>query len=66
VWDKLATEPPNARLIDASSIVELRVRPARLTAKIAEFVDGCRKAGGASVAPKRRRRSRLPADNGGI
>jgi pimeloyl-ACP methyl ester carboxylesterase len=39
--DQLAAELPNGRLIDASSIIELRVRPARLTAKIAEFVDEC-------------------------
>jgi pimeloyl-ACP methyl ester carboxylesterase len=39
--DQLAGELPNARLIDANSIVELRARPARLTAKIAEFVDEC-------------------------
>ncbi len=39
--DMLAAELPNARLIDANSIIELRVRPARLTAKIAEFVDAC-------------------------
>jgi len=35
----LADELPNARLIDANSIIELRVRPARLTARIAEFAD---------------------------
>jgi pimeloyl-ACP methyl ester carboxylesterase len=39
--DMLAGELPNARLIDASSILELRLRPARLTGKIAEFVDEC-------------------------
>ncbi len=39
--DMLAAELPNGRLIDANSIVELRLRPARLTAKIAEFVDEC-------------------------
>jgi pimeloyl-ACP methyl ester carboxylesterase len=39
--DMLAAELPNGRLIDADSIVELRLRPARLTAKIAEFVDEC-------------------------
>jgi pimeloyl-ACP methyl ester carboxylesterase len=39
--DMLAHELPNSRLIDASSIVELRVRPARLTAEIADFVDEC-------------------------
>jgi pimeloyl-ACP methyl ester carboxylesterase len=39
--DMLAAELPNGRLIDANSIIELRLRPARLTAKIAEFVDDC-------------------------
>jgi pimeloyl-ACP methyl ester carboxylesterase len=39
--DMLAAELPNGRLIDANSIIELRVRPARLTAEIAEFVDEC-------------------------
>jgi pimeloyl-ACP methyl ester carboxylesterase len=39
--DMLAAELPNGRLIDADSIIELRVSPARLTAKIAEFVDEC-------------------------
>ena len=37
----LAHELPNGRLIDANSIIELRTNPARLTAKIAEFVDEC-------------------------
>ena len=57
--DQLAAELPNGRLIDANSIIELRVRPARLTAKIAEFVDECwdlRAAAAPAVAiPKRRR-----------
>jgi pimeloyl-ACP methyl ester carboxylesterase len=39
--DMLAHELPNGRLIDANSVIELRVRPARLTAKIAEFVNEC-------------------------
>jgi len=39
--DMLAAELPNGRLIDANSIIELRLRPARLTRKIAEFVDEC-------------------------
>ena len=39
--DMLAGELPNARLIDASSVLELRLRPARLTAEIAGFVDEC-------------------------
>ena len=37
--DMLAGELPNAKLIDANSIVELRLRPKRLTAKIADFLD---------------------------
>jgi pimeloyl-ACP methyl ester carboxylesterase len=39
--DMLAHELPNGRLIDANSVIELRLRPARLTAKIAEFLDEC-------------------------
>lgn len=39
--DMLAHELPNAQLIDANSIIELRTRPERLTAQIAEFVDRC-------------------------
>jgi pimeloyl-ACP methyl ester carboxylesterase len=37
----LAEELPNARLLEASSIIELRVAPDRLTGEIAEFVDDC-------------------------
>jgi pimeloyl-ACP methyl ester carboxylesterase len=39
--DMLAAELPNARLLAADSIVELRVRPERLTAEIAAFIDDC-------------------------
>ena len=39
--DMLAAELPNARLIDANSVLELRVSPERLTKKIAAFVDEC-------------------------
>jgi pimeloyl-ACP methyl ester carboxylesterase len=60
--DALAAELPHGRLIDANSIVELRVKPARLTAKIAEFVDECwgpeAVAGVRSSASRRRSRSR--------
>ncbi|MGA2929788.1 MAG: alpha/beta fold hydrolase [Solirubrobacteraceae bacterium] len=45
----LARELPEARLIDASSIIELRLRPARLTAKIAQFVDDCWRGVGAAT-----------------
>jgi pimeloyl-ACP methyl ester carboxylesterase len=37
----LVEELPNARLLQASSIVELRVAPARLTDEIAAFLDEC-------------------------
>ena len=37
----LASELPNGRLINAHSILELRVRPRRLTGKIATFIDDC-------------------------
>jgi pimeloyl-ACP methyl ester carboxylesterase len=51
--DMLAKELPNGRLIDADSIVELRARPARLTTKIAGFVENCWRA-----KPRRQRRTR--------
>jgi|ERR1700760_228766 len=37
----LASELPNGRLVDAHSILELRVHPQRLTAKIAGFIHDC-------------------------
>ncbi|MGB2710914.1 MAG: alpha/beta hydrolase, partial [Conexibacter sp.] len=37
----LAEELPNGRLLNASSIVELRTRPERLTGEIGDFVDAC-------------------------
>jgi pimeloyl-ACP methyl ester carboxylesterase len=39
--DQLAHELPNARLIDANSLLELRLAPERLTARIAEFIGEC-------------------------
>src|SRR5947209_4168428 len=39
--DMLASELPNARLIDANSIVELRTNPKRLTGKITDFIAEC-------------------------
>ena len=39
--DALVHEMPNATLIEASSIVELRITPERLTDQIVSFVDGC-------------------------
>jgi pimeloyl-ACP methyl ester carboxylesterase len=37
----LADELPNGRLLQANSIVELRLAPARLTGEIAAFLDEC-------------------------
>ena len=37
----LADELPNGRLLQASSIIELRVAPKRLTDEIADFIDEC-------------------------
>jgi pimeloyl-ACP methyl ester carboxylesterase len=39
--DELARELRNARLVDANSILELRLAPERLTNEIARFVDDC-------------------------
>ena len=39
--DMLARELPNARLIGADSVIELRLRPERLTAQIAAFLEDC-------------------------
>ncbi len=39
--DMLAAELPNARLIGADSIIELRTDPKRLTTRIAEFLADC-------------------------
>ena len=52
--DMLAHELPNARLIDANSIIELRTSPARLTAEIADFVADCWAAGGAAPSAQSR------------
>lgn len=50
----LTEELPNGRLIDASSILELRVKPERLTRKIAAFVEECWEAPAARAAGKPR------------
>jgi len=39
--DELARELRNARLVDANSILELRLAPDRLTNEIARFIDEC-------------------------
>ena len=39
--DMLIRELPNARLVEAGSIVEMRIAPDRITNEIAEFIDDC-------------------------
>jgi pimeloyl-ACP methyl ester carboxylesterase len=56
--DGLARELPNARLVDANSIIELRLWPERLTGEITEFVDECWKPKRARPRPARRRAAR--------
>jgi pimeloyl-ACP methyl ester carboxylesterase len=52
----LVEEMPNARLLEADSIIELRFSPERLTGEIADFLDECwkprRKGGGRSRRPR--------------
>ncbi len=49
--DALVHELPDAQLLRADSIVELRITPARITGEIAEFLDHCWKP---RRAPRRR------------
>jgi pimeloyl-ACP methyl ester carboxylesterase len=58
--DGLAHELPNARLIDANSIIELRLWPERLTKEIADFIESCWKPSRArrDGAPRKRRPAR--------
>jgi pimeloyl-ACP methyl ester carboxylesterase len=50
--DMLVAELPNAKLIDANSIVELRLKPKRLTAKIADFIEDCWREEGEQRRPR--------------
>jgi pimeloyl-ACP methyl ester carboxylesterase len=62
--DELARELRNARLVDANSILELRIAPERLTGEIARFIDECwrptaheRRRRGTAAGSKRTRRA---------
>jgi pimeloyl-ACP methyl ester carboxylesterase len=55
--DMLVRELPNGRLLEANSLLELRVAPERLTGEIAEFVDGCWRPVKATAARRRGRRT---------
>jgi hypothetical protein len=54
--DMLVRELPNSRLLEASSILELRLTPERLTGEIVEFIERCFKP-----APKTGARRRAAA-----
>jgi pimeloyl-ACP methyl ester carboxylesterase len=53
----LAEELPNGRILEASSIIELRVAPKRLTGEIADFIDECWRPRPAERRPRTRRAS---------
>jgi pimeloyl-ACP methyl ester carboxylesterase len=53
----LVDELPEAQLLQASSILELRLAPERLTGEIAEFLDECWRPQTAKRPPKRRKRA---------
>jgi pimeloyl-ACP methyl ester carboxylesterase len=57
----LISEMPNARLLEADSLVELRLRPERLTGEIAAFLDEVWTAPAARSSPTRRASGRTPA-----
>jgi pimeloyl-ACP methyl ester carboxylesterase len=57
--DALARELRNARLVDANSILELRIAPERLTNEIARFIDECWRP----AAHERRRRNTVSTPN---
>jgi len=60
--DMLVRELPNARLVQASSVLELRLTPERLTGEIVEFVERCFKP--KSRSDSARRRTAGPARRG--
>jgi pimeloyl-ACP methyl ester carboxylesterase len=51
--DMLVRELPNARLIEASSILELRLTPERLTSEIVTFIERCFKPSRSPGRPRR-------------
>jgi pimeloyl-ACP methyl ester carboxylesterase len=53
--DALVTELPNARLLRADSLLELRVSPERLTGEITDFLDECWKPCRRDASPPDRR-----------
>jgi pimeloyl-ACP methyl ester carboxylesterase len=62
--DMLVRELPNARLIEASSILELRLTPERLTSEIVAFVERCFKQPRASGRTRRAAAGRAASGTG--
>ena len=60
--DMLVRELPNARLVEASSILELRLTPERLTGEIVEFVERCFKPAAKRGSARRRTPARSRRD----
>ena len=60
--DMLVRELPNARIVQASSVLELRLTPERLTGEIVQFVERCFKP--KSRAGSGRSRAASPARRG--
>jgi hypothetical protein len=58
----LVKELPNARLVKASSILELRVSPERLTGEIVSFID--ESWGGPAAGARDRSHARTRSPNG--
>jgi pimeloyl-ACP methyl ester carboxylesterase len=59
--DELARELRNARLVDANSLLELRLAPERLTGEIARFLDECWRP--ATHGRRRTASARAPSGN---
>jgi hypothetical protein len=53
----LTSEMPNARLVEANNILELRLYPQRLTGEIAAFLQQCWRPTRARTTKRRRRAS---------
>ncbi len=53
--DALVAEMPNAELLLAESILELRTRPLRITGEIGDFIDACWRTRRRRSAPRARR-----------
>jgi pimeloyl-ACP methyl ester carboxylesterase len=56
--EMLTREMRNSRMIEASSMLELRIKPERLTGEIGRFLDECWREPASASSPRRRGRGR--------